>query len=256
MNAGLQILFEDNHVLAVAKPAPLLTQAARSQQSDGVPCLEAIVREYLRVRYDKPGNIYLGIPHRLDRPVSGVIVFARTSKAAARLAEQFREREVTKEYWAAVDGTVPEFGIWAHWLRKIPEEARAEVAEPKSDGARYAETRFRLLASWADRSLIELIPLTGRMHQLRLQCGLAGVPILGDVLYASKAAFGPDAELARDRIIALHARRLTILHPISFESLTFTAPLPEYWRLTNLPLPEAVFKSLSSDPGRQSPISG
>jgi 23S rRNA pseudouridine1911/1915/1917 synthase len=257
MNLALQILFEDNHVLAVAKPAPLLTQSARVGDAAAVPSLEALVREHLRVRYDKSGNIYLGIPHRLDRPVSGVIVFARTSKAARRLAEQFRERQVTKEYWAAVEASATSpSGVWEHWLRKVPDHSRAEVAEPASAGARLARTRYRVLTAKGNRTLLELLPETGRMHQLRLQCALAGLPVLGDLLYGSKATFGPDAELARDRVVALHARRLTVLHPISYEPLILTAPLPEYWRGAGLQLQEAVFKSLGADPGRQSPISG
>ncbi|CAN5576232.1 RluA family pseudouridine synthase [soil metagenome] len=257
MSSGLQILFEDNHVLAVAKPAPLLTQSARAESAEPVTSLELLVREHIRTRYSKPGNVYLGIPHRLDRPVSGVVVFARNSKAARRLAEQFRERQVTKEYWAAVEGapTTPT-GTWETWLRKVPDQARAEVTEPGSPGARSARTRYRVLTSLPDRTLLELVPETGRMHQLRLQCSQAGMPVIGDELYGSTLPFGPSSELTRDRIVALHARRLSILHPISFERLVFTAPLPEYWLATNLPLPPAVFKSLNSDPGPRSPISG
>src|SRR6059058_6511756 len=122
----LAVLYEDNHCLALAKPAPLLTQAP-----PGVPSLEAMARAYLREKYHKSGNVYLGIPHRLDRPVSGVVLFARSSKAAARLAEQFRDRRVTKVYRAAVDGEVtPAEGAWQDWLRKIPDEARVEVTAP------------------------------------------------------------------------------------------------------------------------------
>src|SRR6476660_476194 len=118
------VLFEDNHCLAVAKPAALLTQGVPA----GLPTLEAWAKDYLRVRYTKPGNVYLGVPHRLDRPVSGVVLFARNSKAAARLAEQFQRRQVTKVYRAVVDGVVsPGEGVWEDHLRKLPEEARAEV---------------------------------------------------------------------------------------------------------------------------------
>src|SRR5262249_44740230 len=157
--------------------------------------------------------------------------FARNSKAARRLAEMFRDRRVTKEYWAAVAGSLePAAGIWENWLRKVENEARAEVTGADLPGARFARTRFRVLTASSDHSLVEMIPETGRMHQLRLQAALAGVPVLGDALYGSSASFGPPAESPRDRIIALHARRLTIQHPVSFEPLTFTAPLPAYWR--------------------------
>src|SRR5947209_9726820 len=131
MTSSLHILYEDNHVLCVAKPAPLLTQAIRSGVAEPAPSLEAMVREHIRVRYGKPGNVYLGIPHRLDRPVSGVVVFARNSKAARRLAEQFHDRQVRKVYWALVErsaaGGLPAAeGVWEDWLLKIQDEARTE----------------------------------------------------------------------------------------------------------------------------------
>src|SRR3989442_5172378 len=119
----MQILFEDNRCIAVAKPPALLTQGV----PPGIPTLESMVKDYLRERYDKPGNVYLGIPHRLDRPVSGVVLFARNAKAAQRLAEQFQTRQVTKEYLALVEGEVtPVEGAWEDWLRKLPEESRSE----------------------------------------------------------------------------------------------------------------------------------
>src|ERR1700756_1755169 len=124
MNSTLTILYEDNHCLAVAKPAALLTQGV----PPGIPTLEAQVKAYLKDRYQKPGHVYLGIPHRLDRPVSGVVLFARNTKAARRLAEQFQKQQVTKIYWAAVEGDVqPGEDVWEDWLRKISEEARAEA---------------------------------------------------------------------------------------------------------------------------------
>ena len=128
----MHIIFEDNHCLAVVKPAALLTQGV----PPGIPTLEAMVKAYLKEKYHKAGNVYLGIPHRLDRPVSGVVVFARNTKAARRLAEQFQLRQVTKIYWAAVEGDVqPAEGDWHDWLRKLQEESRSERAEPGSPGA-------------------------------------------------------------------------------------------------------------------------
>src|SRR5437868_2652012 len=126
MPDDLHILYEDNHCIAAAKPAPLLTQGVPA----GIPTLEAQVKAYIKERYHKAGNVYLGIPHRLDRPVSGVVLFARNTKAAQRLAEQFRERQVTKVYWGAVEGSVePAEGVWEDWLRKIQDEARSERVE-------------------------------------------------------------------------------------------------------------------------------
>jgi 23S rRNA pseudouridine1911/1915/1917 synthase len=220
------VLFEDNHCLAVSKPAPLLTQGVPA----GLPTLEAWAKQYLKDRYGKPGNVYLGVPHRLDRPVSGVVLFARNSKAAARLAEQFQKHQVTKVYWALVEGSVESAeGTWEDWLRKLPEEARTEMVTAYTPGAKRAALDYRVLAAGRDESWLELSPQTGRMHQLRIQAASRGNPIRGDELYGAKTTFGPPAELPRDRVIALHARGLTFLHPILYEPVTVVAPLPEYW---------------------------
>ncbi len=230
MAEPLVILYEDNHCLAVAKPAPLLTQGV----PPGLPTLEAMAKAYLKEKYAKAGNVYLGIPHRLDRPVSGVVLFARNTKAARRLAEQFQTRQVRKVYWgvveAAAEGSLPEEqGVWEDWLLKVPEEARAVRVAAETPGARQASLRFRRLRAEADGVLLELEPVTGRMHQIRVQAAVRGWPILGDVLYGAQRPFGPPAELPRDRIIALHARSLTFLHPIRYEPITLTAPLPPAW---------------------------
>lgn len=220
------ILFEDNHCLAVVKPAPLLTQAP-----PGIPSLEAQVKAYIKEKHNKPGNVYLGVPHRLDRPVSGVVLFARNSKSAARLAEQFQKRQVTKVYWGIVEGSLePAAGVWEDWLLKIKQEARAERVDTGTPGARHARLSYRVVEHRSESTLVEFIPETGRMHQLRLQAALRGHPILGDVLYGAATPFGPTAELPRDRIIALHARTLTFLHPLRYEPLTVTAPLPAAWQ--------------------------
>jgi 23S rRNA pseudouridine1911/1915/1917 synthase len=220
------ILFEDNHCLAVAKPAPLLTQGVPA----GLPTLEAWVKDYLRAKYHKPGNVYLGVPHRLDRPVSGVVLFARNSKAARRLAEQFQQHRVTKVYWAVVEGHVlPEEGVWEDHLRKREAEARTEVVPADAPGAKSAVLHYRVLQPLVGNTLLELRPQTGRMHQLRAQAAVRGHPIRGDVLYGSATRFGPPAELPRDRVIALHGHSLTFLHPIRYEPITGTAPLPDYW---------------------------
>lgn len=222
----LHILFEDNHCLAVVKPAPLLTQAP-----PGIPSLETMVREYLKERYHKLGRIYLGVPHRLDRAVSGVVLFARTTKAAQRLSEQFEKRQVTKIYWGAVEGTVaPGEGVWEDWLRKAPDEPRVERFEASTPGARHARLSYRVVQPVEGGALLEFTPETGRMHQIRAQAAWRGWPIRGDALYGAKTSFGPPAELPRDRIIALHGRSLTFLHPIRYEPITLTAPLSQVWR--------------------------
>lgn len=226
----LHVLFEDNHCLAVAKPAGLLTQGV----PHGIPTLESYARTYLKERYHKPGRVYLGIPHRLDRPVSGVVLFARSSKAAARLAEQFRERQVTKVYWALVERSAtgslpPPEGIWEDWLLKDAEAARTQPVDPLTPEAKHARLRYRRLGEFVDGAWLELFPETGRMHQIRVQAASRGWPVRGDALYGAKDSFGPEAELPRDRLIALHGRALTFLHPIRYEPITVTAPLSADW---------------------------
>jgi 23S rRNA pseudouridine1911/1915/1917 synthase len=223
--SGIRVLFEDNHCLVVDKPAGLLTQGP-----SGVPSLEADARAYLKDKYGKTGNVYLGIPHRLDRPVSGVLLFAKTSKAAARLAEQFRERGVHKVYWGLVEGTpAPPEGQWRDWLRKVKDEARTVQAQPGEEGAKEAVLRFRVLRNVEAGALVEFVLETGRMHQIRLQASIRGHPLLGDEDYGATRAFGRVAEMKRDRIIALHALRLTFLHPVRYDPVTVEAPLPQIW---------------------------
>ena len=221
----MRILFEDNHCLALAKPAGLLTQAPA-----GIPTAEAWAKDHIRTKYAKPGNIYLGVPHRLDRPVSGVLLFARSGKAARRLAEQFRDRTVVKTYWGLVEGEVAEAeGEWRDWLRKVPNVSRAEVVAGDAEGAKLAVLRYRRLEAANGSSMLEFKPETGRMHQIRVQSASRGHPLLGDVLYGAKVPFGRAADQPRDRIIALHARSLLFRHPISYEAMTLEAPVDEEW---------------------------
>ena len=227
LNNGLSILYEDPHLIVIDKPAPLLTQAP-----EGVPSLEAMVKAYIKAKYAKPAGVYLAIPHRLDRPVSGAIVFARNTKAAQRVHAQFQEHTVRKRYWAAVEGTVsPEAGTWEDWVRKIAAEARTVRAVEGEPGAKLATLEYRVLQALPDGgTLLEFAPRTGRMHQLRVQAAWRGHPILGDVLYGPTVrSFGPAWTNPRDKLIALHARSLSLVHPFTKERLTFVAPLPEYW---------------------------
>ena len=221
----LAVLYEDHHLLAVNKPAPLLTQAP-----PGIPSLEELARAYLKEKYAKPAGVYLGVPHRLDRPVSGVVLFCRNSKAARRVHDQFHARTVRKVYWARVAGAVsPASGVWEDWMRKVPDQPRAERATEGDAGAKLATLSYTVLGAGADGTLLELAPLTGRMHQLRAQAAWHGHPVHGDAEYGSAVEFGPPAELPRDRMIALHARRLTVEHPFTKQPLTIEAPVPTYW---------------------------
>ena len=231
MTDTLDVLFEDYHLIAVNKPAPLLTQAP-----EGVPSLEAVVKAYIKDKHQKPAGVYLGIPHRLDRPVSGVVVFARNTKAAQRVHAQFQDRKVRKVYWAAVEGDVtPDAGVWEDWIRKVAEEARAVRAADDEPGAKLATLEYRVLQKLpGGGTLLELAPRTGRMHQLRVQSAWRGHPVFGDVMYGTPRPFGPGWENPRDKVIALHARRLTLAHPVTREELTLTAPLPEYWSVVGV----------------------
>jgi 23S rRNA pseudouridine1911/1915/1917 synthase len=225
MNPAIQVLFEDHHLIAVRKPAPMLTQAPPD-----VPSLEALVKEHIKQTCNKPAGVYLGIPHRLDRPVTGVVLFARNSKAAARVAKQFHDHTVAKTYWALVEGVLADdAGSWRDFLRKIENESRVETVSEGVDGAREALTNFSVLKRLEGATLLEMRPRTGRMHQLRIQAARRGFPIVGDWLYGGTRPFGPPAEHSRDRVVALHARSLTLEHPFRKQPLTIEAPLPESW---------------------------
>jgi 23S rRNA pseudouridine1911/1915/1917 synthase len=226
--AMLEILLQDGPLLAVNKPAGLLTLGAIA----AVPTLERQVKAYLKDKYQKPGNVYLGIPHRLDRPVSGVVVFARNSKAAARLAEQFRCRRVSKVYWALVERSPqPAEGELVDWLRKVPDQARVGVVPEGAPGAREARLRYRTLQV-GKPTLLEIEPLTGRMHQIRAQLAARGWPVVGDAQYGAATRLGTTSQAdPRDEPIGLHARSLTIRHPIRYDELTIVAPVPESWQM-------------------------
>jgi 23S rRNA pseudouridine1911/1915/1917 synthase len=216
----LEVLHEDNHLLVVNKPAGLLVQGDRS----GDPTLLDAAREYLRVKYAKPGNVFVGLVHRLDRNVSGVVVLARTSKAASRLGGQFRDGTVTKIYWAVVAGVPdPGRGELRAWLAAQGDSrgVTRAAAEPFT-GAREAVLRYHVRESAPDRALLEVRPLTGRRHQIRAQLALAGHPLLGDVKYGASGRFSGHR-------IALHAYRLEIVHPVGGRPLGFETEPPGDW---------------------------
>lgn len=223
----MEILLEDGPLIAVNKPAGLLTQGVPHGQAS----LESLVKQYLREKYAKPGNVYLGVPHRLDRPVSGIVVFARNSKAAARLAEQFRERTVQK-FYLAVTERVPEQqqGRLSDWLLKDAVAAHVTVVPPMTVGAKEAILDYRVLGEHDGRALLEIELHTGRMHQIRVQLASRGYPIVGDLQYG--ATLTPAAAATYDRLvspIALHARRLCLAHPIRYDRIELEAPLPPEW---------------------------
>jgi 23S rRNA pseudouridine1911/1915/1917 synthase len=215
----LEILYEDNHCLAIAKPSGCLSTHFDGKEET----LDREVKRYLKEKCQKPGNVFLGVVHRLDRLVSGVLLFARTSKAAARLSEQFRQGTVEKTYWAIVEGEVASpAGTLEDWLLKDRDIGRVNVVEPRSPGARQALLHFQRRGSHGGLTWLELRPQTGRTHQLRVQLAHRDHPIYGDAKYGSVHTFG--------RAIGLHARSLTFLHPVRYEPITLTAELPRGWR--------------------------
>jgi 23S rRNA pseudouridine1911/1915/1917 synthase len=229
MGADLQVLYRDNHLLAVVKPAgtPVVPDAS------GDESLLDQARAWVKREYGKPGQVFLGVVHRLDRPVSGVVLFARTSKAAARLAEQFREARLEKVYLAvSASRPDPPAGILEQWLLKDERTNTVRAARPGAEGARRAVTRWRVLGAGdpaAGGVALEVSPSTGRPHQIRLALASLGSVILGDLKYGARAPLP-------DRSIALHAARLTLRHPTRGEELSFEAPPPErpWWRLDAL----------------------
>ncbi len=222
---GFDILYEEGPCLVVNKPAGILTQAP-----PGIDSLEVRVKQFLIEREKKPGKAYLGVPHRLDRPVSGALVVAKHVRAARRLSEQFEGRMVKKTYWAVVEGTLPEDeGKWTDQLRKLPNEARGEVVSVDQPNAKRAILSYRVKQRFDDKTWLEITLETGRYHQIRVQTSSHGFPVLGDTLYGATTPFGPPSDDPRDRAIALHARDLAFRHPMTKEDARVTAPLPATW---------------------------
>lgn len=215
----LEVLYEDNHLLVVNKQANLPTMGVGP---DRISLLD-LAKEYVRIKYHKPGNVYLGIVSRLDAPVTGVVVIARTSKAAARLSAAFRQREVEKVYWAVVDGSLePATGHLEHYLRKDERHRRVHTTHADCPGAQAAWLDYAVLARRAQHSLVEVRPGSGRKHQIRVQLAAHGQPVTGDRKYGSRSPFPLG--------IALHARSLALAHPVRAETMQFEAPLPSSWQ--------------------------
>ncbi|MBS0209422.1 MAG: RNA pseudouridine synthase [Planctomycetes bacterium] len=217
MNAR-DILYEDNHLLVVNKPAGLATMGAVA----GADSLCEQARRYIKHKYQKPGDVYLGVVSRVDASVTGAVVFARTSKAAARLTEQFRSRAVEKVYWALVAGAPPQEGTCVDPIWKDDRQQRMIVVEAGHTGAQEARLRFSRRSLGPKCALLEVQLETGRKHQIRLQLSSRGWPILGDVKYDSRRPWPAG--------IALHSRRLVLDHPTRHEPIAVVAPLTEAWR--------------------------
>lgn len=225
----LSVVYEDNHLLALNKPPGLPTMGA----GPGTPTLLEHARRYLAEKYDKPGNVYLGVVSRLDAPVTGLLMMARTSKAAGRLSIAFRDRSVNKFYLAAVEGQPPEpSATLVHHLRKDDRNRRMHTTTPAADGAQRAELSYQLIAS-GKRGGVLLVRLgTGRKHQIRVQLAKIGCPILGDRKYGA-------TPLDRFEGIGLHSWRLRFEHPVRREPRMLSVPPPESWRRLGVETGEA-----------------
>ncbi len=217
----LHVLYEDNHLLIVNKPGGLLVQG----DSTGDETLLDIGKRYLKEKYNKPGNVFLGVVHRLDRPVSGVILMAKTSKALERLNKQFRERKIYKKYWAVVKRRPKkEKDKLVNWLVKNQDKNVVSFYDNAVDGSLKAELNYAVLGKLNDHYLLEVNPVTGRPHQIRVQLSAIGSPIRGDLKYGFRK---PNA----DANINLHAKEIIFEHPIQKEKMRITASLPEndFW---------------------------
>lgn len=216
MNNAFTILYEDNHLLIVNKAAGILVQG---DVTGDMPLAEHC-KQYIKEKYNKPGDVFLGVVHRLDRPVSGVVVLARTSKSLERMNALFRERQTVKTYWTIVNQKpITSEGSLLHWLMKDEKKNKTTAFKKETPGALRAELNYNLIASKAGEYLIEVNPITGRPHQIRVQLASMGCAIKGDLKYGSTHS-------NHDGSICLHARRLEFIHPVKKELITVQAPLP------------------------------
>jgi len=210
------VLYLDNHLLVIAKPAGMLSQGDHTGDEDVVNWAKQFIKE----RFAKPGNVFAGLVHRLDRPASGLMVLARTSKAAARLGKAFAGRKVSKQYLALVEGIPDPTGTAEDYL--VKEDRKVRVVSADHLGAKIARLDWRCVISKGNRSLVEVTLHTGRPHQVRLQLSSRGWPLVGDFRYGSSREFD-------GQNLALHAWRLGLEHPTKKEALSWTAELPAAW---------------------------
>jgi 23S rRNA pseudouridine1911/1915/1917 synthase len=214
---NLQILFEDNHLIVVNKRAGDLVQGDKT----GDLPLGEIVKQYIAEKYNKPGAVYLGVVHRLDRPTTGIVVFAKTSKALTRLNKLFKERETKKTYWAVVKNTPPkERDILTHFLKRNPKQNKSYAYEKEVPESKKAVLEYQVLKKLNNYFLVEIDLHTGRHHQIRSQLASIGCPIKGDLKYGFDRS-NPDGS------IHLHARKLVLIHPVKKEEMAFVAPPPD-----------------------------
>ena len=213
---NLKVLFEDNHIVIVNKRSGDITQGDRT----GDKPLSDVVKEYIKDKYNKPGDVFLGVVHRLDRPTSGVIIFARTSKALERLNKMLRDKTINKTYWAVVkDAPKKEKQTLVNYLKKNPKNNKSSVFTKEIDGSKKGTLHYQVLKKLDNYSLLEIDLETGRHHQIRAQLSSIGFPIKGDLKYGFNRS-------NNDGSIHLHARKIEFIHPVSKEQISIIAPTP------------------------------
>lgn len=222
MKAPFQVIYDDNHLLVVNKSSGVLVQG---DVTGDTPLVE-LCKEYIAKKYQKPGAVFLGVVHRIDRPVSGIVVLARTSKALERMNALFRENQTMKTYWAITEHKPPSpSGTLVHWLIKDEKRNKTTAYMRVTPGSLRSELRYITIGQRDNQWLLKVNPVTGRPHQIRVQLSVIGCPIKGDVKYGHRQA-------ENDGSIALHARRLEFIHPVKKEPMIFEAQLPDSdtWR--------------------------
>lgn len=220
-NKGFSVIYEDNHLLVVNKSPGILVQG---DETGDVP-LSELCKGYIKEKYNKPGAVFMGVVHRLDRPVSGIVVLAKTSKALERMNALFREKETKKTYWAIIDKRPEkEAQTLVHWLKKDEKKNKTTAYTRETVGALRSELSYCVVKKSADMYLLEVNPITGRPHQIRVQLSSMGCPIIGDVKYGA-------AQPNDDGSICLHARALEFVHPVKKEKMKFETdpPYTSYW---------------------------
>jgi len=213
---NLEVLFEDNHLLIVNKKSGDIVQGDKT----GDKPLSEVVKEYIKEKYNKPGEVFLGVVHRLDRPTSGIIIFARTSKALERLNKMLRDRVISKTYWAIIKNNPKKVkDTLIHFLKKNPKNNKSTVFTKKTEGSKKAILHFSIKKKLDNYSLLEIDLETGRHHQIRAQLSFIGSPIKGDLKYGASRS-------NKDGSIHLHARTINFTHPVSKKAITIIAPVP------------------------------
>jgi len=213
---NLEVLFEDNHLLIVNKKSGDIVQGDKT----GDKPLSEVVKEYIKEKYNKPGEVFLGVVHRLDRPTSGIIIFARTSKALERLNKMLRDRVISKTYWAIIKNNPKKVkDTLIHFLKKNPKNNKSTVFTKKTEGSKKAILHFSIKKKLDNYSLLEIDLETGRHHQIRAQLSFIGSPIKGDLKYGASRS-------NKDGSIHLHARTINFTHPVSKKTITIIAPVP------------------------------